>query len=141
VPSLALSRVRPLRIGVIGSWSGPYAGGGRQFDAGMAVWLAAHNQHIAGRPVELLRRDVPGSAPEQARRPAQELVDTERVDLLAGLDFSSNAYAVGAVAAQARIPLVVMNAASSRTTRRPTVASRPRSRRNTAATCAPRTSR
>jgi branched-chain amino acid transport system substrate-binding protein len=112
VPSLALSRVRPLRIGVIGSWSGPYAGGGRQFDAGMAVWLAAHNQHIAGRPVELLRRDVPGSAPEQARRHAQELVDTERVDLLAGLDFSSNAYAVGAVATQARIPLVVMNAAS-----------------------------
>jgi branched-chain amino acid transport system substrate-binding protein len=115
VPSLALSRVRPLRIGVIGSWSGPYAGGGRQFDAGMAVWLAAHNQHIGGRPVELLRRDVPGSAPEQARRHAQELVDSERVDLLAGLDFSSNAYAVGAVATQARIPLVVMNAASSRT--------------------------
>ncbi len=88
-PSLALARVRPLRIGVIGSWSGPYAGGGRQFDAGMAVWLAAHNQNIAGRPVELLRRDVPGSAPEQARRHAQDLVESERVDMLAGLDFSS----------------------------------------------------
>lgn len=112
-PSLALARVRPLRIGVIGSWSGPYAGGGRQFDAGMAVWLAAHNQHIAGRPVELLRRDVPGSAPELARRHAQELVENERVDLLTGLDFSSNAYAVGAVATQAKVPLVVMNAASS----------------------------
>lgn len=118
VPTFALARVRPLRIGVIGSWTGPYAGGGRQFDAGMAVWLAAHNQHIAGRPVELLRRDVPGSAPEQARRLAQELVDTERVDLLAGLDFSSNAYAVGTVATQARIPLVVMNAASSGITAR-----------------------
>jgi branched-chain amino acid transport system substrate-binding protein len=118
VPSLALARVRPLRIGVIGSWSGPYAGGGRQFDAGMAVWLAAHNQHIAGRPVELLRRDVPGSAPEQARRHAQELVENERVDLLAGLDFSSNAYAVGTVATQARMPLVVMNAASSGITAR-----------------------
>ncbi|MDM0008787.1 ABC transporter substrate-binding protein [Variovorax sp. J22G73] len=118
VPTFALARVRPLRIGVIGSWTGPYAGGGRQFDAGMAVWLAAHNQHIAGRPVELLRRDVPGSAPEQARRHAQELVDTERVDLLAGLDFSSNAYAVGTVATQARIPLVVMNAASSGITAR-----------------------
>ena len=117
-PSVVLARVRPLRIGVIGSWSGPYAGGGRQFDAGMSVWLAAHNQQIAGRPVELLRRDVPGSAPEQARRNAQELVENERVDLLAGLDFSSNAYAVGTVAVQAKLPLVVMNAASSGITAR-----------------------
>jgi branched-chain amino acid transport system substrate-binding protein len=118
LPTLALARVRPLRIGVIGSWSGPYAGGGRQFDAGMAVWLAAHDQHVAGRPVELLRRDVPGSAPEQARRQAQDLVENERVELLAGLDFSSNAYAVGTVATQARLPLVVMNAASSGITAR-----------------------
>ncbi|MDQ0610670.1 MULTISPECIES: ABC transporter substrate-binding protein [Variovorax] len=117
-PSVVLARVRPLRIGVIGSWSGSYAGGGRQFDAGMSVWLAAHNQQIAGRPVELLRRDVPGSAPEQARRNAQELVENERVDLLAGLDFSSNAYAVGTVAVQAKLPLVVMNAASSGITAR-----------------------
>ena len=117
-PSLALARVRPLRIGIIGSWSGPYAGGGRQFDAGMSVWLADHNQHIAGRPVELLRRDVPGSAPDQARRHALDLVESERVDLLAGLDFSSNAYAVGNVAAQAKLPLVVMNAASSGITAR-----------------------
>ncbi|WP_286185624.1 ABC transporter substrate-binding protein [Acidovorax cavernicola] len=112
-PSLVLARVRPLRIGVIGSWSGPYAGGGRQFDAGMAVWLADHKQQIAGRPVELLRRDVPGSAPEQARRQAQDLIESERVDLLTGLDFSSNAYAVGTVATQARVPTVIMNAASS----------------------------
>ena len=117
-PSLALARVRPLRIGIIGSWSGPYAGGGRQFDAGMSVWLADHNQHVAGRPVELLRRDVPGSAPDQARRHALDLVESERVDLLAGLDFSFNAYAVGNVAAQAKLPLVVMNAASSGITAR-----------------------
>lgn len=117
-PSLALARVRPLRIGLIGSWSGPYAGGGRQFDAGMSAWLAGHRQLVAGRPVELLRRDVPGSAPEQARRHAQDLVESERVDLLAGLDFSSNAYAVGAVATQARVPLLVMNAASSGITAR-----------------------
>ena len=65
---MVLARVRPLRIGVIGPWSGAYIGGGRQFDAGMAIWLGAHNQQIAGRPVELLRRDVPVSAPDMARR-------------------------------------------------------------------------
>ena len=33
---------QPLRIGVIASWSGPYADYGRQFDAGMAVYLQQH---------------------------------------------------------------------------------------------------
>jgi branched-chain amino acid transport system substrate-binding protein len=112
-PSVARAAAQPLRIGVIASWSGPYADYGRQFDAGMAIWLAAHGGRIAGRPLELIRRDVPGSAPDQARRQAQELVVRERVELLTGLDFSPNAYAVGAIAAQARVPAVVMNAASS----------------------------
>lgn len=117
-PSVVLARVRPLRIGVIGPWSGAYVGGGRQFDAGMAVWLAAHNQQIAGRPVELLRRDVPVSAPDMARRLALDLVENERVDLLTGLHFSSNAYVVAAVATQAKVPTVIMNAASSGITAR-----------------------
>ncbi len=108
----------PLRIGVIASWSGAYADYGRQFDAGMAVWLDAHGGRIAGRPVELLRRDVPGSAPDLARRHAQELVVRERVELLTGLDFSPNAFAVGAIAAQAKVPAVVMNAAASDLTAR-----------------------
>ena len=103
----------PLRVGVIASWSGPYADYGRQFDAGIAIWLAAHGQRIAGRPVELIRRDAPGSAPDLARRHAQELVVRDRVELLTGLDFSPNAYAVGAIAAQAKVPAVVMNAAAS----------------------------
>ncbi len=45
------------------------------------------------------------------------LVDYERVDLLTGIDFSSNAYAVGAVATQAKTPRS-MNAASSGITAR-----------------------
>jgi branched-chain amino acid transport system substrate-binding protein len=114
----AAAPAAPLRIGVIASWSGPYADYGRQFDAGMAVWLGAHGNRIAGRPVELLRRDVPGSAPDLARRHAQELVVRERVELLTGLDFSPNAFAVGAIAAQARVPAIVMNAASSGLTAR-----------------------
>ena len=73
----------------------------------------AHKGRIAGRPVELIRRDAPGSAPDLARRLAQELVVRDRVELLTGLDFSPNAYAVGAIAAQAKVPAIVMNAASS----------------------------
>jgi branched-chain amino acid transport system substrate-binding protein len=103
----------PLRIGVIASYSGPYADYGRQFDAGMALYLKEHNGRIAGRSVALFKKDTAGPAPAVAKRFAQELVVQDKVDILTGLDFSPNAYAVAAVATQATIPTLVMNAASS----------------------------
>jgi len=103
----------PLRIGVIASYSGPYADYGRQFDAGMALYLKEHGDQIAGRTVEVIKRDTAGAAPAVAKRLAQELVAQDKVDLLTGLDFSPNAYAVAAIATQAKIPTLVMNAASS----------------------------
>lgn len=113
----------PIRIGVIASYSGAYADYGRQFDAGMALWLAENGGRLAGRPVEIVRRDAPGAQPELAKRLAQELVVRDKVNVLAGLDFSPNAFAVGAVAREARIPAIVMNAASSGiTTQSPFVA-------------------
>lgn len=103
----------PVRIGLMASYSGPYADYGRQFDAGIATWLRENGGRLAGRPVEIVRRDTPGAAPEVARRAAQELVVREKVDLIAGLDFSPNAYAVAPVLTQAKVAGLVLNAASS----------------------------
>ncbi|WP_413206383.1 ABC transporter substrate-binding protein [Rhodospirillum sp. A1_3_36] len=103
----------PIKIGVIASYSGPYADYGRQFDMGMDIYLKEHDGKIGGHPVEIIRRDAPGAAPDVAKRMAQELVVKEKVNFFAGLDFSPNAYAVGAIATQAKIPTIVMNASSS----------------------------
>lgn len=103
----------PLRIGLIATYSGPYADYGRQFDAGVALYLKEHGGKIAGRPVEIIKKDTAGPAPDAAKRIAQELIVRDKVSLLTGLDFSPNAYAVGAIATQAKIPTIVMNAASS----------------------------
>ncbi len=64
-PALAAA---PLKIGVIATWTGPYADYGRQFDNGMAVYLREHGGRIAGRTVELVRKDTSGAAPDTARR-------------------------------------------------------------------------
>lgn len=102
-----------LRIGLIATYSGPYADYGRQFDAGVALYLKEHGGKIAGRKVEIVKKDTAGPAPDAAKRFAQELVVRDKVKVLTGLDFSPNAYAVGAIATQAKVPTIVMNAASS----------------------------
>lgn len=103
----------PLKIGMIASYSGPYADYGRQFDAGVALYLKEHDGKIAGRPVQIIRKDTAGAAPDLAKRYAQELVVRDKVQLLTGLDFSPNAYAVAPIATQAKVPVLVMNASSS----------------------------
>lgn len=103
----------PIRIGLIASYTGPYADYGRQFDAGMATWLRENGGRMAGRPVEIVRKDTAGAAPDLARRAAQELIVRDKVDLITGLDFSPNAYAVAPVATQAKVATLILNAASS----------------------------
>lgn len=123
LPGAARAEETPIKIGVIASYSGPYADYGRQFDDGIALYLKEHDGKLAGHPVEIIRKDVPGAQPDMAKRVAQELAVKDKVTFFAGLDFSPNAYAVGDVAKQAKIPAIVMNASSSAiTTRSPYVA-------------------
>jgi branched-chain amino acid transport system substrate-binding protein len=103
----------PLRIGLIATYTGPYADYGRQFDAGIALYLKEHGGKIAGRNVEIIKKDTSGAAPDAAKRFAQELVVRDKVKFITGLDFSPNAYAAAPIATQAKIPTVIMNASSS----------------------------
>lgn len=111
--SAARAADKPIKIGVIASYSGPYADYGRQFDMGMDIYLKQHGGKLGGHPVEIIRRDAPGAAPDLAKRLAQELVVKEKVNFFAGLDFSPNAFAVGDIARQAKVPAIVMNASAS----------------------------
>lgn len=106
-----------VRIGVIATYSGAYADYGRQFDAGIALYLKEHGNKLGGKTVEIIKKDTNGAAPEVAKRVAQELVVRDKVNFIAGLDFSPNAYAVAPIASQAKIPMIVMNASSSGITR------------------------
>jgi branched-chain amino acid transport system substrate-binding protein len=113
---MAGAQEQPLRIGLIATYSGPYADYGRQFDAGVALYLKEHAGKIGGRKVEVIKKDTGGPAPDAAKRIAQELVVRDKVNVLTGLDFSPNALAVAAVATQAKVPTIVMNAAASQIT-------------------------
>ena len=111
--SAAVAEQAPLRIGLVYCFSGPFAVAGAQVDAAINLFMKRHGDVVAGRKVEIVRRDTTGPAPDVARRLAGELVTREKVDILTGIDFTPNAVAIAAVSTEAKIPVFSMNAGSS----------------------------
>jgi len=103
----------PVKVGLILTYSGPFADNARQIENGARLYLAQHGDTVAGRKIELIRRDTGGPAPDVAKRHAQELVVREKIDFLAGFVLTPNALAVADVATEAKRPMIVMNAATS----------------------------
>ncbi len=103
----------PLKVGMIASFSGPFADYGKEIEAGIKAFMKLHGDRVAGRKVEVIVRDTTGPLPDVAKRHAQELVVREKVDFLAGFGLTPEALAVAEIATQAKKPMIVMNAATS----------------------------
>jgi branched-chain amino acid transport system substrate-binding protein len=102
-----------VKIGLILSSSGQFADAAAQMDNGIKTYMKQKGDTVAGRKIELVRRDTGGIAPDVAKRLAQELVVRDKVDVLAGFVLTPNAMAAGDVSAEAKKFMVVMNAATS----------------------------
>ena len=73
-----------VKIGLINVLSGQFADAGAQLDNGVKAYMKQHGDTVAGKKIEIIRRDVGGPAPDVAKRHAQELIVRDGVDLLAG---------------------------------------------------------
>jgi branched-chain amino acid transport system substrate-binding protein len=103
-----------VKVGVIDTYSGPFAGVGEQLDRGIRLYMKQHEKDLpAGVTIELIRRDDTGPNPEVAKRLAQELITRDHVQLLTGLVFTPCALAVAPLATEAKLPVVIMNAGTS----------------------------
>lgn len=105
-----------LKIGMVLPMSGPFAPYGEQILNGARLYLEQNGQKLGDRTVELIVKDDTGVAPAVSRRAAQELVNREKVDVLAGFGLTPSAFSVGPLATQAKVPMIVMNAATSSVT-------------------------
>jgi branched-chain amino acid transport system substrate-binding protein len=89
-------------------------------DNGIKLYMKEHGDAVAGRRIELIRKDAGGIAPDVAKRLAQELVVRDKVDILAGFVVTPNTLAAAEVSAEAKKFMVIMNAGTSiNTTRSP----------------------
>jgi branched-chain amino acid transport system substrate-binding protein len=120
----AAATAQTVKVGVINTYSGPFAEPGTLIDRGIKLYMKQHEKDLPpGVKVEIIRRDDTGPNPAVAKRLAQELVTRDHVQLLAGVVYTPNAMAVAPIATEAKVPFIIMNAGtSSITTKSPYIA-------------------
>jgi branched-chain amino acid transport system substrate-binding protein len=100
-----------IKIGLVNSYSGFLAQAGDQMEKGINLYVKEHLKDLPpGVTIQIIRRDDT-AAPEVGRRVAQELITRERVQLLVGVVGSPIAAAIAPLTAEAKIPLLITNAA------------------------------
>lgn len=110
VVPMAASAQDTIKIGMINAFSGQFADPAAQLDAGVNLYIQMHGDEVAGKKIEIIRKDVGGIDPPTAKRLAEELIVRDGVDILAGNLLTPNALAIGDVSAEAEKFMVVMNA-------------------------------
>jgi branched-chain amino acid transport system substrate-binding protein len=102
-----------IKVGVIGTMSGPFALFGQNFKMGIDAWVAQHGTKVGDHQVEFVYRDEESPNPAKSKALAQELLVKEKVQYLAGLYFTPDALAIAPLLEESKTPLVVLNAATS----------------------------
>lgn len=113
-----------VKVGVINTYSGPFAAVGDQMDRGIRLYVEQHAKDLPpGIKIELIRRDDTGPNPEVAKRLAQELITRDHVQILTGVVFTPCALSIAPLATEAKVPFIIMNAGTSMiTTKSPYIA-------------------
>jgi branched-chain amino acid transport system substrate-binding protein len=102
-----------VKVGLLMSYSGPFADAGAQMQAGIDLYMKEHGDEVAGKKIVLIKKDTGGPNPDVAKRLAQELVVRDHVDVLAGFTLTPEALGAAGVATEAKKLMVDMNAATS----------------------------
>jgi branched-chain amino acid transport system substrate-binding protein len=100
-----------VKIGIINSLSGFLGPPGDELQKGMELYANTHRSDLpAGVGIDLITRDDT-SSPEVGKRLAQELIAREKVNILLGVIGSPIAAAIAPLTAEAKVPLILANAA------------------------------
>ncbi|MXQ11268.1 ABC transporter substrate-binding protein [Microvirga makkahensis] len=101
-----------VKIGLILPMTGPFASTGRQIEAAAKLYMRQNGDTVAGKTIQLIVKDDTGVA-DITKRLAQELIVNEKVGVIAGFGLTPLALASAPLATQAKVPAVVMAAATA----------------------------
>src|SRR6185437_3383956 len=111
--SVSAQAADTIKIGLILPYSGQFADGAAQQDNAVKLYMKQHGDTVAGKKIEIIRKDTGGINPAVAKRLAEELITRDNVDIITGFLLTPNAMAGGDVSSQAKKFMVVMNAATA----------------------------
>src|SRR5262249_23526654 len=94
-------------------YSGQFADPSAQMDNGIKLYMKQYGDTVAGKKIELIRKDTGGIAPDIPNRLAQELIGPDSGHMLGGVAPKPKRPAAGDVSAQAKKFMVNMNAATA----------------------------
>ena len=106
-----------VKIGLLVPMTGPFTSTGTQLVAGARLYMQQKGDTVGGKKIELIIKDDTGNA-DMTKRLAQELVVNDKVAFLAGFGLTPGALATAPIATEAKVPEVVMMAATSVITER-----------------------
>ena len=101
-----------VKIGLLLPMTGPFASTGRQIEAAAKLYMAQNGSTVAGKKIELIVKDDTGT-PDVTRRLAQELLINDKVAVLGGFGLTPLAMSTVPLVTQAKVPMVVMAAATA----------------------------
>jgi branched-chain amino acid transport system substrate-binding protein len=102
-----------VKVGVILPYSGPFARLGDTMQKAIDLWIKQHGDSADGNQIVLVKRDAAGTDPAVAKRLAQELITRDQVQFIAGLVLTPEALAIAPDVTEAKMPTVIMNAATA----------------------------
>jgi branched-chain amino acid transport system substrate-binding protein len=106
-----------VKVGIINSYSGFVAQAADEMQKSIDLYAKLHDKDLPdGVKIELIKRDDT-SNPEVGKRLAQELITRDQVQVLMGVILSPVAAALAPLTAEAKVPLVLTNAAGVQLTR------------------------
>lgn len=101
-----------VKVGVVIPLTGGFQSNGRQIEAALKTFVKERGDTVAGKKVEFIIRDD-ASTGDNALRLSQELVIKDKVAVLTGFGNTPAALAVAQLSARAKVPQIVMVAATS----------------------------
>jgi branched-chain amino acid transport system substrate-binding protein len=115
----AAAPAQTIKVGVINSYSGPFATLGDLMDKGMKLYMKQNADKLPpGVKIELIIRDDGGPNPDKAKQLAQELIVRDKVQFITGVVFTPNALAIAPLTQEAKVPFFIGNAGTSVITER-----------------------
>lgn len=105
-PQLGAKAGAPIKIGLVESLTGPLANLGIDNRDGFKLYLDSINNSIAGHPLETIVADDQ-NAPDVGLTKTKQLVESDKVAVLMGMQGTPTCYAGVEYAKQAQVPVIV----------------------------------